>query len=79
MAEDIDVAATGRATCCSTASRCATKMARSASEFVEEIARGHRAAEAAVPARKWSAELHEADLGDLIEALDSDDRVAWSN
>ena len=43
-------------------------------EFVEEIA---RAIDAAMPPllRALVAELHEADLGDLIEALEPDDRV----
>jgi magnesium transporter len=44
-------------------------------EFVEEIARAIHAAE--VPLlRAVVAELHEADLGDLIGALEGDDRVS---
>jgi magnesium transporter len=42
-------------------------------EFVEEVSRAVRAADAAF-LREIVAELHEADLGDLIEALDPDDR-----
>src|SRR5476651_2583368 len=42
-------------------------------EFVEEIARAVQAADAAF-LREIVAELHEADLGDLIEALDPEDR-----
>jgi flagellar motility protein MotE (MotC chaperone) len=44
------------------------------SEFVEEISRAIKAEEAGV-LRAVVAELHEADLGDLIGALASDDRV----
>ncbi len=43
-------------------------------EFVEEIARAIRTADAPF-LRAVVAELHEADLGDLIAALDPDDRV----
>lgn len=43
-------------------------------QFVEEIARGI-AAEDAPLLRAVVAELHEADLGDLLEALQGDDRV----
>src|SRR5690242_16435857 len=43
--------------------------------FVEDIAQAIRAADAAF-LRKVVAELHEADLGDLIAALDPDDRVS---
>src|ERR1700692_4034330 len=44
-------------------------------EFVEEIARAIHAAE--VPLlRAVVAELHEADLGDLIGALEGEDRVS---
>src|SRR3984893_18392896 len=44
-------------------------------EFVEEIARAIHAAE--IPfLRAVVAELHEADLGDLIAALEPDDRVS---
>jgi Mg/Co/Ni transporter MgtE (contains CBS domain) len=43
-------------------------------EFVEEIARAIGAAEAP-RLREVVAELHEADLGDLIAALEPDDRV----
>jgi magnesium transporter len=42
-------------------------------EFVEEIARAVQAADAPF-LREIVAELHEADLGDLIEALDPEDR-----
>jgi magnesium transporter len=42
-------------------------------EFVEEVARAVQTADAAF-LREIVAELHEADLGDLIEALDPDDR-----
>jgi magnesium transporter len=42
-------------------------------EFVEEISRAVQAGNAAF-LREIVAELHEADLGDLIEALDPDDR-----
>ena len=44
-------------------------------EFVAEIARAVQAADAAF-LRTIVAELHEADLGDLIEALEPDDRVS---
>ena len=44
-------------------------------EFVEKIADAVHAADA-VFLREAVAELHEADLGDLIEALDPDDRVS---
>ena len=44
-------------------------------EFVQEIARAVQASDAAF-LREIVAELHEADLGDLIEALDPDDRVS---
>jgi magnesium transporter len=44
-------------------------------EFVAEIARAVHAADAAF-LRAIVAELHEADLGDLIEALEPDDRVS---
>src|ERR1700733_6039926 len=43
-------------------------------EFVEEIARAIHAADAPF-LRTIVAELHEADLGDLIAALEPDDRV----
>ena len=44
-------------------------------EFVAEISRAIQAADAAF-LRAIVAELHEADLGDLIEALEPDDRVS---
>jgi magnesium transporter len=44
-------------------------------EFVERIARAIHDADATF-LREAVAELHEADLGDLIEALDADDRVS---
>ncbi|MEA2914769.1 MAG: magnesium transporter [Bradyrhizobium sp.] len=44
-------------------------------EFVEEIARAIHAAETPL-LREVVAELHEADLGDLIAALEPDDRVS---
>jgi magnesium transporter len=44
-------------------------------EFVERIARAVHDADAGL-LREVVAELHEADLGDLIEALDPDDRVS---
>src|ERR1700742_1915219 len=44
-------------------------------EFIEEITRCIRAADATF-LREVVAELHEADLGDLIEALEPDDRVS---
>src|ERR1700741_1108521 len=43
-------------------------------EFVEEITRAIRASDAA-SLRAFVAELHEADLGDLIAALGPEDRV----
>jgi magnesium transporter len=43
-------------------------------EFVEQIARAIAAADTPL-LREIVAELHEADLGDLIEALEPDDRV----
>jgi magnesium transporter len=43
-------------------------------EFVEEITRAIRASDAA-SLRAIVAELHEADLGDLIAALEPEDRV----
>src|SRR3954462_14710641 len=43
-------------------------------EFVEEIAHAIEAGDSAA-LRACVAELHEADLGDLIGALDPDDRV----
>jgi magnesium transporter len=45
------------------------------SEFIEEITRCIRANDAKF-LREVVAELHEADLGDLIEALEPDDRVS---
>jgi magnesium transporter len=42
-------------------------------EFVEEVSRAVHAADTAF-LREIVAELHEADLGDLVEALDPDDR-----
>ncbi len=60
---------------CSTVTRCGTRMAR----FVTSLSRKSRArfkpADAAF-LRAIVAELHEADLGDLIEALEPDDRVS---
>ncbi len=47
-------------------------------EFVEEIARAIHAADTPL-LRAVVAELHEADLGDLIAALEPDDRVSWWN
>ena len=44
-------------------------------EFVEKIASAVKATDAAF-LREVVAELHEADLGDLIEALEPDDRVS---
>ena len=44
-------------------------------EFVAEISRGVQAGDAAF-LRAIVAELHEADLGDLIEALEPEDRVS---
>ncbi len=44
-------------------------------QFIEEITRCIRANDAAF-LREVVAELHEADLGDLIEALEPDDRVS---
>jgi len=44
-------------------------------EFVEKIAHAVHAADAAF-LREVVAELHEADLGDLIAALEPDDRVS---
>jgi magnesium transporter len=44
-------------------------------DFVEEIARAIHAADASF-LREVVAELHEADLGDLIAALEPDDRVS---
>jgi magnesium transporter len=44
-------------------------------EFIDEVARRIRADDAAF-LREVVAELHEADLGDLIEALEPDDRVS---
>src|SRR5689334_5648895 len=44
-------------------------------QFIEEITRCIRADDAAF-LREVVAELHEADLGDLIEALEPDDRVS---
>ena len=44
-------------------------------EFVAEISRAVQAADAAF-LRAIVAELHEADLGDLIEALEPDERVS---
>ena len=47
-------------------------------EFIEEIARAIHAEDAPL-LRAIVAELHEADLGDLIAALEPDDRVSsWS-
>ncbi|MGC2811112.1 MAG: magnesium transporter, partial [Bradyrhizobium sp.] len=43
-------------------------------EFVEQIARAIHDANATL-LREIVAELHEADLGDLIEALEPEDRV----
>src|SRR6478736_3623607 len=73
MAEDIDVA--------QTAARLALNQhpmrdeeGQIRHEFVEEIARAIQA-EDAPRLREVVAELHEADLGDLIAALEPDDRV----
>jgi hypothetical protein len=44
-------------------------------EFVERVARAIKAGDAAI-LRRIVAELHEADLGDLIAALEPDDRVS---
>src|SRR5476649_3039016 len=44
-------------------------------EFIDEIARAIRTADAPF-LRAVVAELHEADLGDLIAALEPDDRVS---
>jgi magnesium transporter len=44
-------------------------------EFVAEVSRAVQAADAAF-LRECVGELHEADLGDLIEALDADERVS---
>jgi magnesium transporter len=44
-------------------------------EFVERVARAIKAGDAAILSR-IVAELHEADLGDLIAALEPDDRVS---
>ncbi|MGY4371471.1 magnesium transporter [Bradyrhizobium sp. LB1.3] len=44
-------------------------------EFVEEIAHAIEAGNSAAALRACVAELHEADLGDLIGALEPDDRV----
>ena len=60
---------------CSTASRCGTQDGNVRPEFVEKIAGAVQAADAAF-LREVVAELHEADLGDLIEALEPDDRVS---
>ena len=60
---------------CSTVTRCATRMAAIRHEFVAEISRAVQAGDAAF-LRAIVAELHEADLGDLIEALEPDDRVS---
>src|SRR6201985_1319497 len=44
-------------------------------EFIDEVTRCIRAGEASF-LREVVAELHEADLGDLIGALEPDDRVS---
>src|SRR4051794_29726756 len=74
MAEDIDVAPTADA---SLLDRHPMRDENGGirHEFVAEIARAVRAADTAF-LRAIVGELHEADLGDLIEALEPDDRVS---
>ncbi len=73
MAEDVDVAQAADA---SVLDRLQMRDEDGAirREFVEEIARAIEAAETPL-LREIVAELHEADLGDLIGALEPDDRV----
>src|SRR4051812_309786 len=74
MAEDIDVAQTADA---SLLDRHPMRDENGGirHEFVAEVTRAVQANDAAF-LREIVAELHEADLGDLIEALDPDDRVS---
>src|SRR5215510_10101013 len=72
MSEQIDVA---RADEAAVLDRMRADDGQIRSEFVEDIAAAIRAADAAL-LRKVVAELHEADLGDLIAALEPDDRVS---
>jgi magnesium transporter len=73
MAEDIDVAGPAESVLDRLPMRDEDGEIRR--EFVEEIARAIAAAETAF-LRAVVAELHEADLGDLIAALEPDDRVS---
>ena len=74
MAEDIDVAQSAEA---SVLDRLPMRDEHGGirHEFVEEIARAIHASGAPF-LRAVVAELHEADLGDLIAALEPDDRVS---
>src|SRR5687767_174509 len=77
MAEDIDVAnAAARAVDGSALDQLPMRdeEGQIRHEFVERITRAIKAAEAPW-LREIVAELHEADLGDLIGALEPDDRV----
>src|SRR5437016_977786 len=77
MAEDIDVAKTAARAGDGTVldhSPMRDDEGQIRHKFVEEIARDIKAADA-LRLREVVAELHEADLGDLIGALEPDDRV----
>ncbi|MGA7997929.1 MAG: magnesium transporter, partial [Bradyrhizobium sp.] len=73
MAEDLDVAQTAAAVLDRLPMRAEDGEIRP--QFVEEIARAIHAADTSF-LRAVVAELHEADLGDLIAALEPDDRVS---
>ncbi len=73
MAEDLDVAPTAAAVLDRLPMRAEDGEIRP--QFVEEIARAIHAADTPF-LRAVVAELHEADLGDLIAALEPDDRVS---
>ena len=73
MAEDLDVAQTAVAVLDRLPMRAEDGEIRP--QFVEEIARAIHAADTPF-LRAVVAELHEADLGDLIAALEPDDRVS---
>jgi magnesium transporter len=75
MADDVDVAQPAGAAHASMLDRLPMRDEDGdiRSEFVEKVSRAVQAADAAF-LRQIVAELHEADLGDLIEALDPDDR-----
>jgi magnesium transporter len=73
MADDVDVAQPADTAHESVLDRMRDDDGDIRRQFVEEVSRAVQAADATF-LREIVAELHEADLGDLIEALDPDDR-----